>query len=86
MNKNQVGVKLILTEAFQFYLLKASNELAKKKVNVNTLIEQNIPIVSYQQTLTRRGRRGCDQKSNLRLGVVKERNQDTDDKTLAQMP
>ena len=38
-----------LTEAFQFYLLKLSNEVdQKKKVNVNTLIEQNIPMVSYR--------------------------------------
>ena len=37
-----------LTEAFQYYLLKASNDLLKKKVLVNTLIEQNILMVSYQ--------------------------------------
>ena len=53
------------TEAFQFYLLKASNELAKEKVIVNTLVEQNIPMVSTDRHLQKRGRRGCDQKSNL---------------------
>jgi len=37
-----------LTEAFQFYLLKASNDLAKEKGPCEYLIEQNILMVSYQ--------------------------------------
>ena len=39
-----------LTESFQYYLLKASNEIAKEKGQCDYLNLQNIQTVSYQLT------------------------------------
>ena len=39
-----------LSESFQYYLLKASNQIAKEKVGVRTLEELNIQTVYYQST------------------------------------
>jgi len=44
------ALKLVheLTEAFQYYLLKSSNQIAKRKVLVDTLIAQNIHRVFFR--------------------------------------
>ena len=43
-----------LSESFQYYLLKSSNELAKRKVIVNTLVVPSTPMVSFPSIHTRR--------------------------------
>ena len=41
-----------LTESFQFYLLRASNAIAKRKASVDILIERSMQTVSSLSTLT----------------------------------
>ena len=78
-----------LTESFQYYLLKASNELAKEKVNVIISTVQSIqtrilPIDTYKKEVDEISGRKLSMKWEQLRRDIKEHVYDIH--TLAQMP